>query len=189
MIEQKVRDDHDSTKKVGQFDNFENKYFALTQRYNNYEIIPIMWFIDDSLVKNRKYYLERMQSMARDYECNPMLYYGDCMFSEIPDFDFEIWEEMIIHLERWKETLPDMPEINFDSNPKAVFEEIKDLSPMFYRKLFNNDEIIRQIFPIIFPDGKVLSLLCNYFLSKKEPIYKNLAEMIEVCCSHVSTLS
>ncbi|MDO5760742.1 MAG: restriction endonuclease, partial [Bacteroidota bacterium] len=25
MIEQKVRDDHDSTKKVGQFNNFENK--------------------------------------------------------------------------------------------------------------------------------------------------------------------
>ena len=47
MIEQKVRDDHDSTKKVGQFDNFENKYFALSQRYPNYEIRPFMWFIDD----------------------------------------------------------------------------------------------------------------------------------------------
>jgi len=34
LIEQKVRDDHDSTKKRGQFTNFENKYNAVSQCYN-----------------------------------------------------------------------------------------------------------------------------------------------------------
>ena len=184
MIEQKVRDDHDSTKKVGQFDNFENKYYALTQRYNDYTIVPIMWFIDDSLTKNKNYYLGRMESMSSDYCCSPQLYYGDKLFASyggVPDFDDEIWQETLSYLQRWKDTLPDMPEINFDNESRTVFEEIKDLPPLVYRKLFGNEEIIRQIFPIIFPDGTVLELLSDYFLSKRESIYNTLARKASIC--------
>ena len=184
MIEQKVRDDHDSTKKVGQFDNFENKYYALTQRYNDYTIVPIMWFIDDSLTKNKNYYLGRMESMSSDYCCSPQLYYGEKMFASyggVPDFDDEIWQETLSYLQRWKDTLPDMPEINFDNESRTVFEEIKDLPPLVYRKLFGNEEIIRQIFPIIFPEGTVLEMLSNYFLSKRESIYNTLARKASIC--------
>ena len=189
MIEQKVRDDHDSTKKVGQFDNFENKYFALTERYPNRVIVPIMWFIDDSLVKNRNYYLNRMSSMAHDYECSPKLYYGGQMFQDIDAFDLEIWEETLSYLEQWKETLPDMPEINFDLNANVVFDEIKDLPPIVYRKLLNNNEIVKQIFPIIFPEGKVLDLLSRYFYSKNMPIYKILSELCLISRSYASVLA
>lgn len=180
MIEQKVRDDHDSTKKVGQFDNFENKYYALTQRYNNFTICPIMWFIDDSLTKNKNYYLGRMASMSTDYGCSPRLFYGEKMFASyggVSDFDDEIWQEILSYLEMWKNTLPDMPEINFDNEATTVFEEIKDLPPLVYRKLFSNDEIVRQIFPIIFPEGTVLEMLINYFITKRETIYNTLARM------------
>ncbi len=180
MIEQKVRDDHDSTKKVGQFDNFENKYFALTQRYPNFEIYPYMWFIDDSLKKNQRYYSERMQSMSQDYECQPELFYGKEIFEQVEDFDIAIWAETIEYLERWKITLPDMPEINFDINANVVFEEVKDLSPCIYRKLLVNLGIREQIFPIIFPTHTVLDMLFDYFDSKNEPIYKRLAELIVV---------
>ena len=183
MIEQKVRDDHDSTKKVGQFDNFENKYFALTQRYDNYTIVPIMWFIDDSLTKNKNYYWGRMESMSKDYGCAPKLYYGEKMFDTnggISDFNYAIWQETLLYLERWKDTLPDMPEVNFDKDAQTVFGEIKDLPPLVYRKLFSNEEIIRQIFPIIFPEGTVLNMLCDYFLSKKETIYNTLARLASI---------
>ena len=183
MIEQKVRDDHDSTKKVGQFDNFENKYYALTQRYDNYTIVPIMWFIDDSLTKNRNYYLGRMASMSNDYGCSPLLFYGEKMFASyggVSIFNDEIWRETLSYLERWKDTLPDMPEINFDNEAVTVFEEIKDLPPLVYRKLFGNEEIIRQIFPIIFPEGTVLEMLSDYFLSKRQTIYNTLARMTSV---------
>lgn len=183
MIEQKVRDDHDSTKKAGQFDNFENKYYALTTRFKDFHIVPMMWFIDDSLVKNKRYYLDRMSGMSADYGCDPKLFYGEQMFDDycgIQEFDDEIWNETLLYLERWKETLPDMPEINFDANAQAVFEEIKDLSPVIYRRLLNNMEVRQQIFPIIFPNGYVLELLCDYFLSKKEKIYDTLAELVMV---------
>ncbi len=181
MIEQKVRDDHDSTKKVGQFDNFESKFYALTTRYNGVNIIPIMWFIDDSLMKNKRYYQGRIESMAQDYGCTPKLYYGEQMFDRnggIRDFSIEIWNETISYLEKWKKTLPDMPEINFDINANVVFDEIKDISPVVFRKLFTNDDIKQQIFPIIFPENKVLNLLCDYFMSKNETIYYNLARHV-----------
>ncbi len=184
MIEQKVRDDHDSTKKVGQFDNFEEKYYALTTRFPHYNIVPIMWFIDDSLEKNKRYYLSRMESMAADYGCTPHLYYGEQMFVSyggIGCFPDEMWKETLQYLERWKDTLPDMPEINFDAKAESVFLEIKDLPPIVYRKLFNNPDIIRQIFPIIFPEGIVLRMLSGYFMDKREPIYTKLSTLARAC--------
>ena len=86
---------------------------------------------------------------------------------------------MLDYLEKWKDALPDMPEINFDNNAKIVFKEIKDLNPNIYRKLLNNDEILKQIFPIIFPTNTVLGLLHDYFRSKEEPIYQTLANKLE----------
>lgn len=183
LIEQKVRDDHDSTKKAGQFSNFEAKYFEVARKYENNKVIPIMWFIDDCLKKNRKYYSKQMKEMAEFYGCEPKLYYGIEMFSEsedgIKDFPIEMWNEVVEYLTKWKETLPEMPEINFDANSDKVFEELKDLPPIIYRKLFKNEEIKEQIFPIIFSQGIVLRKLKEYFSLKKEKAYKNIAKEIE----------
>ena len=183
LIEQKIRDDHDSTKKVGQFSNFEAKYFEVSNKYKDNKVIPIMWFIDDSLRKNKNYYLNQMEKMADFYVCEPKLYYGIEMFSNnekgIKDFPIEMWDEIINYLTLWKETLPDMPEVNFDANSEEVFEEIKDLSPSIYRRLFENDDIKKQILPILFTKGIVLKKLKIYFSSKEQAVYKNIVNKIE----------
>lgn len=181
LIEQKVRDDHDSTKKAGQFNNFESKYHEVSQKYPNKTIIPIMWFIDKSLRKNRNFYLQEIEKMRDDYACDAFLFYGEELFKEkegIQDFDIKIWEEVLQHLTQWKESLPDMPEINFDLNATKVFQEIKDLSPSVFRTLLNNEEIVKQIFPIIFPTGETLNLLADYFDNKETQIYKTLSNRI-----------
>ena len=85
---------------------------------------------------------------------------------------------MLHYLENWKNTLPDMPEINFDLKSDVVFNEIKNLPPIVFRKIFNNKDVIQQIFPIIFPTGETLDLLKVYFQNKEEKIYKTLAIMI-----------
>lgn len=74
-----------------------------------------------------------------------------------------------------------MPEINFDLKSDVVFNEIKNLPPpppIVFRKIFNNKDVIQQIFPIIFPTGETLDLLKVYFQNKEEKIYKTLAIMI-----------
>ena len=183
LIEQKVRDDHDSTKKVGQFSNFEAKYFEISKKYENNKVIPIMWFIDDSLKKNKKYYSEQIDEMAEFYGCEPKLYYGEEMFAGtedgIEDFPIEMWNEIIRYLSLWKETLPDIPELNFDANSEEVFNELKDLEPRIYRRLFKNNDIKKQIFPIIFSQGTVLKMLRDYFSTKEEKAYKNITKQID----------
>lgn len=184
LIEQKIRDDHDSTKKVGQFSNFEAKYFEVKNKYEEDNVIPIMWFIDASLRKNKNYYSDQMDKMAKFYGCEPKLYYGIEMFDTsengIDVFPTEMWNEIIEYLTKWKTTLPDMPEINFDANSIKVFEELKDLSPSIYRKLFENEDIKEQILPILFTKGTVLRKLKEYFSSKNDIAYKSIAKEIEV---------
>ncbi len=179
LIEQKIRDDHDSTKKAGQFDNFENKYHAVKTKHQTLTVIPIMWFIDDGLNKNRNYYTQRMEDMRNDFECSPYLYYGDEIFCDLNDLkNNDIWQEVTDYLRQWKIELPDMPEVNFESDCDATFEEIKDITITNYRKLFNNKEIIEEIFPIIFPNGTMLYKLRDYFLCKNLPIYTNISNKI-----------
>jgi hypothetical protein len=182
LIEQKVRDDHDSTKKRGQFNNFENKYSVISSIYPDKTVIPIMWFIDDSLTKNRNYYKPEMERMSNDYGCTAHLFYGSQLFAEFDGIDTissAMWDETLEYLQRWKETLPDMPEINFDINADDVFEELKDMNTSIFRKLFTNDDIVSQIFPIIFPDGTVLRKLRSYFVSKYGTIYRTLVKYID----------
>lgn len=73
LIEQKVRDDHDSSKKTGQIVNFQAKKNALSQDFD--EFYCTSWFIDDGLKKNRSYYLSQLTD---PYEL--------CYGAEIEDF-------------------------------------------------------------------------------------------------------
>lgn len=180
LIEQKVRDDHDSTKKVGQFQNFETKYYEVSRKYVGTKITPIMWFIDNSLQKNKRFYSNEMDKMSKLYDCEPKLCYGDELFyPENSNIPMEMWNEILEYLKVWHETLPDLPEVNFDVNCDNVFEEIKDLTPSIYRKLFENEELERQILPILSPECKILEKLKVYFLEKGDMVHIKLAEMID----------
>lgn len=197
LIEQKVRDDHDSTKKVGQFTNFEKKYFEVSRKYAGQCITPVMWFIDPSIQKNKNYYLGEMSKMANSYGCSPKLCYGEELFTEHVADDLapcnHMWNEIIDHLTRWKEELPDMPEVNFDLNSASVFTEIKDISPSVYRRIFDHNDITEQILPILFPECMVLRLLRNHFQAiydeKQMPIYKSLCQKIDDYTTAYSPLS
>mgnify|MGYP003376903050 CR=1 FL=1 len=100
LIEQKMRDDHDSTKKRGQYANFQKKYTLLKSQHPDSQVFAIMWFIDDSLKRNRFYYQEQAAQNSQ-----PGIYvhvlYGKELFHEFfrrPD----VWEELCGHLLRNK---------------------------------------------------------------------------------------
>jgi hypothetical protein len=179
FVEQKVRDDHDSTKKRGQIANFEKKIIALLEKYKENELKCFMYFVDPSLVKNKKYYDSEIGKMKTDYNVSIQLYYGKDFWTNIGHDN--VWTEVNSHLKHWKEEIPDMPSVNFDENAEASFNEIKLLDVSAFRKLLTNKEVYKEILPIIFPENKVLKLLYEYFkeLSEEKSIYKTLSECIE----------
>jgi len=178
FIEQKVRDDHDSTKKRGQLANFEKKINALIQEYDESKLKCFTYFIDPSLVKNKKYYSTEITKIQSDYKIYAKLCYGQELWNEINHP--EVWNELLKYLERWKKEIPDMPSINFDEDAENTFEEIKSIKVSVFRKLFNNKNICKEILPILFPKKKTLELLQKYFSlqEKQNSIYKTLSHMV-----------
>lgn len=171
FIEQKIRDDHDSTKKRGQIDNFEKKLnYLISNGYSN--ISSYIYFIDPSLNKNKNYYLAEINKLKAFYKTDIELCYGNELFKK--EEMNNLWDEEIISfLKRWRSELPSLPEINFDLNSNQTFTEIKDLSIPVYRKLFDNQELIEIVFPIIFPNKTTLLLLTEYFLAQSKKADKN----------------
>ena len=173
FVEQKLRDDHDSSKKRGQIENFEKKIDSISKKYNGKNIIGFFYFIDTGLTKNKKYYKTELQKLSKDYGIELHLSYGKELFERLNNG--EVWNEIIQHLKNWKTNIPVFPEINFDKTPKTSFEEIKNLKPLIYRKLFSNDDLDDLLIKL-FPEKKTLELLSKYFgeKSKQRKIYQTL---------------
>jgi len=135
FIEQKIRDDHDSTKKRGQIENFEKKLNEMISKYGERNLVGIFYFIDPDLQKNKNYYKAELEKMSHDYGVELYLFYGVELFELLNKKD--VWGEILSYLEQWKKEIPDFPETNFDIDAEGSFEEIKDLSPSLYRKIFH----------------------------------------------------
>lgn len=173
FIEQKIRDDHDSTKKREQIRNFEDKLYSLIEKYPDNKLNGIFYFIDPEFKKNKNFYLDEIDKIKNDYGKKSLhLFYGSELFEFIGRSD--IWDEIIRYLEKWKKEIPELPELNFDIEPKQSYEEIKDLNPSIYRSLFSNQAVVKEIFPILFPEKLTLKYLKDYFHSQESEIYQNL---------------
>ncbi|WP_188681834.1 HpyAIV family type II restriction enzyme [Thermogymnomonas acidicola] len=178
FIEQKIRDDHDSSKKRGQIDNFERKLDLMMKNYENEKLVGIFYFIDPDLRKNESYYRSELLKMKDDYNVDLYLFYGKELFEFLNAID--IWYEILDYLKKWKASISDLPELNFDLESEQTFNEIKDLPPSVFRKLFRNREVFNDIILTLFPEKKTLSLLLEYFKqNNNKAIYKTLSEKLE----------
>jgi Holliday junction resolvase-like predicted endonuclease len=173
FIEQKVRDDHDSTKKRGQIDNFEKKLDLMLSKYPENELVGIFYFIDHDFGKNKNFYTDELAKMATDYGVETQIFYGKLLFDYLGYTD--IWVEILDYLKQWREEIPDLPEINFDLYANNTFEEVKNIKPLYFRKLLENEEIFNEIVLTLFPQKTTLNLLLSYFETKTETIYKTIA--------------
>ena len=178
FVEQKIRDDHDSAKKRGQIDNFEKKISVITENHKSSKIKGFFYFVDKSLSKNHRFYTAEIAKLSGDYGIDLQLAYGADLFDSLGHL--QVWPELLGHLEMWKERIPELPEINFDKDSQASFEEIKQLRPGTYRKLFSNREL-EELLCVLFPSGDTLRLLADYFAQQHQnnegQIYKTLQDM------------
>jgi hypothetical protein len=177
FIEQKVRDDHDSTKKKGQIDNFEAKLEFLYNRHRQ-NLIGIIYFIDPDFIKNKNYYLDELQSMKETYGTELYLFYGKELFEYFQKI--QIWDDILHWLKIWKDNLAELPEINFDMNPQESFRYIKDLEIRYWRKIMKNEKLWNEgIMGAIFRNGKVFNLLVRYFEKINDKPFQELSILLK----------
>jgi len=177
FIEQKIRDDHDSSKKRGQIENFTKKLEEIYKRYKNNNISAIMYFIDPDFKKNKNFYEEKLKKLSDvyKYKVKTYLFYGEELFKFLNAE--QCWKNLLDWLKQWKEELPEIPEIDFDKEPKESFYEIRELELRYWKKLLQNDKLWEEgIMQAIFRNGETLKLLYNYFNNDESK--KELAKMI-----------
>ena len=85
-----------------------------------------------------------MKEINEQYGVKLHLFYGKEFF----DFLNLNWYEILDYLKKWKKELLDIPEINFDKEAESTFNEIKNLSPQFFNKIFSNKKIFNEIITI-----------------------------------------
>jgi hypothetical protein len=177
FIEQKIRDDHDSAKKRGQISNFEAKLKGLYEKHTT-ALVGFMYFIDPYLSKNKNYYLQELERLKKSYKGVELyLYYGEDLFKHLQRTD--IWEDILSWLKQWKGSLPELPEIDFDSTPQASFEEIKSLGLEKWRKILDNKKVWEEgIMKAIFREGTTLRLLLEFFKNQRTISYDQLADVL-----------
>jgi len=176
FIEQKVRDDHDSTKKRGQIENFEKKLEALYNLHGK-NLIGIMYFIDPDLRKNQNFYTEKLKEFSNFYGVELYLFYGRELFEYFNRP--KIWDDLVQWLKKWKDELPELPEINFDEKPEESFEEIKELEVRYWRRILQNDKLWKEgIIQALFKTGETFRLILEYFRQQHSTPYKNLEKLL-----------
>lgn len=153
MIEQKIRDDHDSSKKEGQYENFKAKYSALKRIGAYSRINAIMWFIDDRFRKNRHFYNEKAKEETSN-DVDIKILYGRELFTEVlnrPD----IWDEICLYLEKNKEERKDevltIPDFDTSEEIYRVLKKLKENEPSLYRRLLSDKDKYIQLRKELFP--------------------------------------
>jgi len=177
FIEQKVRDDHDSTKKRGQISNFESKLEILYKKHKE-KLVGIMYFIDPELSKNKNYYLPELNKLCKFYDVKTYLFYGKELFNHLGRSD--LWNHILSWLKEWKDSLPEIPEIDFDKTPEKSFEQLKELPIRYWRKVLENEKLWTEgIVKAIFRKGEVLKLLLEYFKQQKDKPHIELSKLLK----------
>ena len=83
-------------------------------------------------------------------------------------------------MQKWRHDIPDLPNVNFDTNPEESAEEIKDLPLRIFRKLFDDERIVSQILPVLFPTGTTLAILEPYFRAQNIIVANKIAGSIRL---------
>ncbi|MBS4314141.1 HpyAIV family type II restriction enzyme [Campylobacter vulpis] len=158
LIEQKIRDDHDSTKKRGQYSNLIKKIKTLKLKFPNYQIRACMWFSDDSLKKNKKFYQEQISNNTDD-KVDIFIFYGKELF-EIFFKRVDIYDEFILHLRKNKEersgNILSVPDFDISKEIKNALLKIKKTYPKLIKNLLSNKDEFIELRKEFFPTGKNL---------------------------------
>ena len=161
LIEQKMRDDHDSSKKRGQFGNFRNKVEHLLKSHGS-QLVGIMYFIDPSLEKNKKYYRENIQNTVEKLGIKVHLFYNGELFEYFGKL--HIWNQLIADLRSWRDRLGGELDFDFDKDPASSIRDLASVSLGMWARLISNENLWSGgVISTLFPQGYTLLLQRDIF--------------------------
>jgi hypothetical protein len=183
-----VRDDHDSSKKTGQVDNFEKKLRKLKSEYGS-NLIGIMYFIDPSLSKNRNYYRGRLQEISVQLGIETRICYNGELFTMLNNGSDDWWKLLESTLLQWRDQIP--TSVNLNCDLQQDLDEILSINFSCWRKLVNNDGLWNSgVMACLFPTGENLIRARDHFQKKyteskdvkrkkSQEKYREIAEIID----------
>lgn len=184
LVEQKVRDDHDSSKKTGQVDNFRRKLAYLKALHGN-SLVGIFYFIDPSLTKNVNYYSDAFHTLKSELQIPIHLFYNGELF-EFLCGSTAAWEMLASALLAWRDSVP--TDVNLDCDLSRDLEELLTIEPSVWYKLAANDQLWSSgVVAVVFPNGanlKEVSLSLaqtpslRFQVGRNRISYKELAVLI-----------
>jgi hypothetical protein len=157
-MEQKVRDDHDSTKKRGQIENFRKKLTYLRSIHGD-ALIGIMYFIDPSLHKNEGYYQQEIKTLQKELGIPIYLFYNGEVFQFLQGHT-RTWDLLLGSLQDWRKSVPEQITLDYDANPEKTLVELSSVSGSIWYKLITNDALWESgVITTLFPNGAALQKL------------------------------
>jgi hypothetical protein len=168
LVEQKVRDDHDSSKKSGQLENFERKLAVLHKRHGS-KLTGIMYFIDPSLKKNRLYYLKELEKTKSKFDINLWLCYNGELFDKLGNP--HTWDKLQQALIQWRDNVRQDIDLNYDLDPRTTVVETQSVPLSTWMNFAQNDLLwTGEVVKCLFPTGEGLKAIANDLQGRYEGI-------------------
>lgn len=168
LIEQKIRDDHDSSKKEGQINNFKNKINSLQSKCSDKrkKLKCYFWFIDEGFVKYKSFYFNEIKKVTQSFVKTKNLCYGRSIIDDLLGKD--CWDNFEEAYNSVKKSFSNgfintILKYNFDEDKKdIVFKILKNKRKKTIDKLLNNSEYT-EVRNILFPNNIVLNKIKQHF--------------------------
>jgi hypothetical protein len=173
LIEQKMRDDHDSTKREGQFNNFVEKIrYVSSELKDGQRLYAIMYFVDPDQKKNENYYRDRskqfMEQIKQEENISILILYGEELFNFIHENISSIcinWDTLISWLQQWKKRLSSRQVTQVNWETEDIISEMKELAqkrPELFSKLASQKILWKEgVIQALFPTGSGLEAVCE----------------------------
>ena len=170
LVEQKMRDDHDSTKRDGQFKNFERKVKAVRNQYSGFKLHAIMYFVDPEQAKNESYYTSKCNKLKKSLPAHATLavLYGEEFFNYLEKCispPCVSWAELEEWLKRWRNTdrteAPELIDLEKRENLDKVIEIAKRRPELISKIAGERSLWAGGLLKALFPTGDGLREICN----------------------------
>ena len=151
VLEQKLKDNHDSTKNTGQFDDLIEKTNAIKQMYPGRTVIPIMYFLTNVQKGARK----KFSTLLAQY--GGRVCYGkelfDTFFSDCSDTAWNNLDEKISSIQRKEASTIDYDSDNVINEVISVVRSSKRAQNRM-KKILYDPIFVEDVLPSISKTGK-----------------------------------